>query len=188
MPTEPIEIPNATTHPAEYKQALLELIGADDPLAEMEQTTRRVQELCADLSDQQLQTRPSAGEWSAKEIVAHLFDVDIVYGFRWRMVLTEDNPVYPGYEEKRWTPLPRLPFWPMFYAWQGLRAANLMLIRQTPPESWSRLGFHGEQGSESFDEMVRKVAAHDVAHVNQVARALEAVTDVASSQSAASER
>jgi DinB superfamily len=186
MPTEPIEIPNAATHPAEYKQALLDLIGASDPLAEMEQTTPRIHHLCADLSDQELQTRPSSDEWSAKEVVAHLFDLDIVYGFRWRMVLTEDNPVYPGYAEDRWTSLPRLPFWPMFYSWQGLRAANVMLIRQTPPESWSRLGFPGGQDSESLDEMVRLVAGHDIAHVNQIARALEAVTGVASSQSAAS--
>jgi hypothetical protein len=179
MPIEPIEIPNATTQPGEYKHALLDLIGVSDPLVEMEQTTQRVQELCAGLSQLQLETRPVADEWSAKEVVAHLFDVDIVYGFRWRMVLTEENPVYPGYEEKRWTPLPRLPFWPMFYAWQGLRATNLLLIRETPSESWSRLGFHGEQGSESFDEMVRKVAAHDLAHVNQIARAVEAVTEAA---------
>jgi len=98
--------------------------------------------------------------------------VDIVYGFRWRLVLTEDEPTYPGYNEKLFTPLARPPFWSLMSAWEGLRAANAVLLRATPREQWGRRGIHGEQGGETFDEMVRKLAAHDLAHLNQIERAL----------------
>jgi hypothetical protein len=65
-------------------------------------------------------------------------DVEIVYGFRWRLALTADSPSYPGSDEKL----------------------------------WSRVGVHGEQGEETVEVMIQKVAGHDLAHVNQLQRAL----------------
>lgn len=172
---EPIEIPDATLEPEAYKQALLDLIGEKDPLEALSATAPEVRRLLGDLPDEIVHAEPEPGEWPAAAVVAHLFDVDIVYGFRWRKVLTEDDPVYPGYDEKLWTPLPRLPFQQLLTAWEGLRASNVALIAATPRELWSRTGVHGEQGPETFDEMVRKSAAHDLAHVNQIERAIEAV-------------
>jgi hypothetical protein len=180
MPIAPIEIPDATTQPAEYKQALLDLIGDRKSAAVIAQTTVTIEHLVEAASDSALQASPGPGEWSAADVIGHLFDVDIVYGFRWRLVLTEDGPTYPGYDEKKWTPLPRLPFWPQFRAWQGLRAANIQLLRMTPMAAWNREGFHGEQGGETFDEMVRKLAAHDLAHINQIERALESAGELVS--------
>lgn len=171
----PIDIPDATTHPAEYKQALLDLIGDREPVDVIAATSVTLTGLCEGVSEEILTAKPTAGEWSVKDVVSHLFDVDIVYGFRWRLVLTEDNPTYPGYDEKQWTPLPRLQFWAQLQAWQGLRAANVNLLRSTPRELWSRQGIHSEQGGETFDEMVRKLSAHDLAHLNQAERALEAL-------------
>lgn len=182
MPISPITIPDATTQPAKYKQALLDLIGDQDPVDVMAQTTVSIERLVESASESALQAKPEAGEWSAADVIGHLFDVDIVYGFRWRLVLTEDDPTYPGYDEKKWTRLPRLPFWPQFRAWQGLRAANVQLLRATPTSQWNREGFHGEQGGETFDEMARKLAAHDLAHINQIERALEAAGELVGAQ------
>ncbi|WNI14314.1 DinB family protein [Actinacidiphila sp. ITFR-21] len=173
---EPIEIPDATAEPAKYKQALLDLIGDKDPLEAISNTAPEARRLLGELPLDVVTAAPEPGEWSAAEIIAHIFDVDIVYGFRWRLVLTEENPVYPGYDEKRWTPLPRLPFPQLLTAWEGLRASNVVLISSFPRDQWHRTGVHGEQGPETFDEMVRKVAAHDIAHLNQIERAVETLT------------
>jgi DinB superfamily len=170
-----ITIPDATTQPAAYKAALLELLGEGDPIDVIADTTVRARAMCDAVPAEKLTLTPEPDEWSARDLVAHLFDVDIVYGFRWRLVLTEDNPTYPGYNEKLFTPLPRLDFWPMFGAWEGLRASNLALLRGTPRSLWQRTGVHSEQGPETFEEMVQKLAAHDVAHLDQLERTLEAV-------------
>jgi len=177
MTITPIEIPDATLEPEAYKQALLDLIGDKDPLDIIGQTAPAVRRLCTPVAENLLHAEPMPGEWAAASVVAHLYDVDLVYGFRWRLVLTEENPVYPGYNEKAWTPLARLPFWSMLAAWEGLRGSNLVLLRATDRTDWARTGVHGEQGPETFDEMVRKLAAHDLAHVNQIERALIAVTE-----------
>jgi arginase len=39
-----------------------------------------------------------------------------------------------------------------------------------------RLGVHGEQGPERFDLALAKVAGHDLAHLNQLARTVAAVS------------
>jgi hypothetical protein len=171
-----ITIPDATAEPAAYKAALLELLGDDDAIDVIEQTSVRVRQACEGVPEEELEAIPEPGEWSAAGIVGHLFDVDIVYGFRWRLVLTEDDPVYPGYNEKLFTPLPRLRFWPTVTAWEGLRAANIALLRGTPRELWQRTGVHEEQGPETFEEMVQKLAAHDIAHLDQLERTLEVTT------------
>jgi hypothetical protein len=43
-------------------------------------------------------------------------------------------------------------------------------------EAATRSGVHGEQGEEDFDLTVRKVAGHDLAHLNQLARTVAAAT------------
>lgn len=176
---ETIFVPSAVTDPAEYQRALLELAADGDPLATFAGTPAAVGKLCADLPVAALSRPPEPGEWSIAEVIGHLLDVDIVYGFRWRLVLTEDDPAYPGYDERRWASLPRLPFWQMFNVWEGLRASNVVLLRSLTQENLARSGVHGEQGPETVDVMVRKVAGHDIAHVNQIERAAWTVRDTA---------
>ena len=174
MATEPILIPDATAQPAQYKQALLDLIGDTDPVATLGATVDKWRAITGGLTTEQLTTEPIEGEWSVAEITGHLFDVDLVYGFRWRLMLTEDNPSYPGYEEKLWTPMPRLPFPQLLEAWAGLRASNMLVLEANWPAAAQRTATHSQQGPETFDVTLRKIAAHDLAHLNQMQRAAEA--------------
>jgi hypothetical protein len=99
-------------------------------------------------------------------------DVEIVYGFRWRLALTADRPSYPGYDEKLWSLLPKPPGDRLSLLLEALRAHNLWLLSSIPRAEWSRVGVHGEQGEETVEVMIQKVAGHDLAHVNQLQRAL----------------
>src|SRR4051812_37783112 len=98
-----ISIPSARDEPQAYLRALLELADGVDALEALATTPVTARRLCAQLSMEQLDRQPAAGEWAAADIVGHLFDVDVVYGFRWRLVLTEDDAAYPGYDEQLWT-------------------------------------------------------------------------------------
>jgi DinB superfamily len=102
--------------------------------------------------------------------VGHLFDVDVVYGFRWRLALTEEEPSYPGYDEKAWSGLARPAPRQLLDAFAGLRAANLALLRSLGEADLRRTAVHGEQGSEDVRRMIDKVAGHDLAHLNQLVR------------------
>jgi hypothetical protein len=172
---EPIQIPDATLEPAAYVQALIATLGDREPLEVLRQTPAAVQSMCAGLTEAQWGTPMAEGEWNALQVVGHLLDVEVVYGFRWRLILTEDRPAYPGYDEKRWSLLPRPVPSQLLGALAGLRAVNLALLEGVDDAS-GRSGVHGEQGEERFDLTVRKVAGHDLAHLNQLARTVAAAT------------
>ncbi|MHB8618254.1 MAG: DinB family protein [Chloroflexota bacterium] len=166
----PIEIPDAALQPAAYVQALIDTLGDHDPLEIYSGTVSRAAALCHGLTADQWHAPLAEGEWSAAQIVGHLLDVDVVYGFRFRLVLTEENPSYPGYNEKLWSLLPRPEPEDVLAGLNGLRTANAALLRNMTPADWQRWGTHGEQGSERIDLMVAKIAGHDLAHLNQLAR------------------
>lgn len=168
----PIETPDATAEPLAYRDALLALVGERDALGILAETPARLASLLAGRPAAALQTPPAPGEWLAGTIIGHLVDVEIVFGFRWRLALTEDRPSYPGYDEKRWSELPRPSADRLPAAFEVLREYNLTLLREIPRASWQRVGVHEEQGPETIEVMVRKMAGHDLAHLDQVARAL----------------
>ena len=173
---EPIQIPDATMEPAAYVRALVATLGDREPLEVLRQTPTAVRSMCGELTDAQWRIPMADGEWTALQVVGHLLDVDVVYGFRWRLILTEDRPSYPGYDEKRWSLLQRPAPSQLLAALEGLRAVNLAVLDGVDDVGRRRLGVHGEQGEEQFDLTVRKVAGHDLAHRNQLARTVAAAT------------
>lgn len=178
--TEPIEIPDATAQPAEYVQALLATLGNRAPLTVYRETPTLVAELCTGLSERAWRLPMADGEWSALQVVGHLFDVDVVYGFRWRLALAADDPTYPGYDEKRWAELARPAIPDLLAALSALRTANVALLASLDEGSWRRTAVHGEQGREDIRRMLDKIAGHDLAHLNQLTRTVTAVTARAS--------
>jgi hypothetical protein len=173
---EPIRIPDATAEPAAYVQALVDTLGDRDPMAVLRQTPIDVRAMGGELTDGQWRRPMAEGEWSALQVVGHLLDVDVVYGFRWRLILTQERPSYPGYDEKRWSLLPRPAPAELLAALEGLRAVNLAVLDRVDDAGMRRVGVHGEQGEERFNLTVRKVAGHDLAHLNQLARTVAAAT------------
>jgi hypothetical protein len=173
---EPIRIPDAAREPAAYVRALVDTLGDRDPVQVLRQTPAAVGAICAGLTDAQWRTPMADGEWNALQVVGHLLDVDVVYGFRWRLILTEDRPSYPGYDEKRWSLLPRPAPARLLAALDGLRAVNLAVLAGVDEDAATRMGVHGEQGEERFELTVRKIAGHDLAHLNQLARTVAAAT------------
>src|SRR5215213_2289288 len=173
---EPIPIPDATLEPAAYVRALVATLGDREPLEVLSQTPTAVRSICEELTDAQWRRPMAHREWNALQVVGHLLDVEVVYGFRWRLILTEDRPSYPGYDEKRWSLLPRPAPTQLLAALEGLRAVNLAVLDGVDDDAATRSGVHNEQGQEQFDLTVRKVAGHDLAHLNQLARTVAAAT------------
>ena len=167
-----IGLPDPAADPRSYRKSLLAVVGDGDPLAIIVQTTGRIRSLIDGRSNAELERRPTEGEWSAAEIIGHLLDDEIVNGFRLRMTLTADRPSYPGTDPDRWAALPKPPFAEVWQAFQSLRAYNLWLMKSIPRNEWQRIGIHAEQGPENVELLFLKNAGHDLAHLDQLARAL----------------
>ena len=167
-----IQIPDAAAEPAAYVQALLEVLGDRDPLKVLQTTWRAVDTMISQSDEAILSDKSDSSSWSFHDVLGHFLDVDIVYGFRLRLALSADNPTYPGYDEKGFSRLAKLDVPRLSVAFRWLRTANLELIRSLTPQQLDRRGAHSEQGGEDVRLMVRKLAGHDLAHLEQMRNAI----------------
>jgi uncharacterized damage-inducible protein DinB len=123
------------------------------------------------LTPSQLRRRPAPGKWSISEILGHLLDTEIVYGFRCRMALSESGRPVQAYNQKVWTETlrHRRRSAPRTVAQiQLLRKINLELVESVPRHTWKRYGEHPERGRESVRRTLELIAGHDLNHLDQI--------------------
>jgi hypothetical protein len=151
----------------EYQRELLGLLGGRDPVEVMAETPVVVRSLAAGQSSEVLTTRPEPAEWSAAEVLGHIWDAELVVSFRGRSILGQSEPSLMGYDQDAWALLPRPPFPVMVDAFEAVRASNLHLARSIPAADWERVGVHSERGRLSFRLLLQEIAGHDIAHLRQ---------------------
>ena len=114
-------------------------------------------------------TAPAPGKLSPAEIVAHLADCELVFGFRLRQTLAEDSPVIQPFDQDKWartyTGVPAKQALEVFAA---LRQWNLRLIDLALPEAGERPETHPERGAMTFLTIVETMAGHDLNHLGQL--------------------
>lgn len=172
---ERIVVADPVADPQGYQRELLALLGGRDPADVLEATAPAVREQTKGLSEDLRDRRPLQGEWSIAELLGHLWDAEIAFSFRARLVLAQDTPRLVGYDQNAWANLARPPFAALLDAFTALRTANLALIRQTPEALWNRFGHHDERGPTSFRLLTETTAGHDIAHLKQLQQTMAAV-------------
>jgi len=164
----------AADEAADYIQATLELLGDQDPFAVLEVLADRLEEMAANNADK-LETPEKPGKWSAKEVMLHMADSELVWGWRLRLIVGHDKPQITGYDQDLWAKRLHYADENLDLALQRirvLRASNLQLIRSLSPEQLARTGVHTERGEESVEHMIKLYAGHDLVHRQQIERIL----------------
>jgi hypothetical protein len=164
------------TEPEQYQQEMVALLGGQDPVTVLAQTVGILRTALDGLSDEVLTTRPEPGEWSAYELLGHLWDAELTLAFRGRLILAQDKPIVVGYDQEAWARLPRPPAGELLTAFTVLRETNVELARQTPAEAWQRYGMHTERGPMTFESVLQATAGHDRAHLEQFRRTVAKVS------------
>ena len=83
---------NAAAAAPAYVRALLDILGDREPLEVMPELVPWIEQRLRGMPDAALRRPEAPGKWSVVEVVQHLADVELVYGFRGRLVLSEDRP------------------------------------------------------------------------------------------------
>jgi DinB family protein len=156
-----------------YIAAILEALGSRDPLEVMREMPGAIRRTLAGLTPQQIATPEAPGKWSMGQVVQHLSDSDLVGAFRFRMVLAQDRPSLPGYDQDLW--VERLhrndtDFDAALSEFTTTRLGNVRLFERTTPQERERVALHAERGEESLTQMMRLYAGHDVVHLRQLER------------------
>jgi hypothetical protein len=116
-------------------------------------------------------TAPAPGKWSPAEIVAHLADCELVFGFRLRQTLAENAPVIQPFDQDKWgATYMGVPAKQALEVFAALRGWNLRLIGLALPEAAERPVTHPERGTMTFLTIVETMAGHDLNHLGQLKR------------------
>ena len=163
---------------AKYAKAILELLAGREPREVLRTTPDAVARVIEGLSSVQLRMPESEGKWSIAQVLQHLADSDLVWGWRMRLILSQDRPTLTGYDQDLWAE--RLHYADADPAealetLRVLRRGNLKLIERATPEDLRRVGVHAERGEESAGYLIGLYAGHDLMHLNQLARIREVI-------------
>lgn len=158
---------------AAYVRALRELLGARDPYKVQEELYDVIVSEVTGLDDATLRLPEKPGKWSIMQVVQHLADTELVYGYRIRMILTHERPAIAGYDQDAWANglgYNEVNLKDALEQLRVLRTLNLALVRSLTEEQLEREGVHSERGPESVRTIVAMIAAHDLLHRNQIVR------------------
>jgi hypothetical protein len=123
------------------------------------------------LSITQVEFKPDPQEWSIKEVVCHLRDVDGIFRERAERMLNEDEPFLRGFnpeelaEEKRYG---RVIWEEALAEFQTGRTQSLAFFRQLKGIQWIKRAIHQERGTISMVEVVESLISQSEMHLEQI--------------------
>lgn len=134
----------------------------------------KLADLTNGLSPRQLLTFPEPGEWSARDVLAHLRACADMWGKYMVMILAEDYPTFKAVNPTTWikqTNYRQLEFKPSLQAFTTQRAELLGVLRSLAPEDWSRKAMvtgGGKPRERSVYTYGLWLANHENSHFKQI--------------------
>jgi hypothetical protein len=144
-------------------------LGPRDSRQVIASTPTRLCEILGSLGVEGTEKAPAPGKWSAREILCHLADCEVVFAFRLRQTLAEPHHVIQPFDQDVWA---------QHYAaydaqtaldvFTAVRNFNVRLIESLPPEAFSKPVSHPERGTMTFGAIVETMGGHDLNHLGQI--------------------
>jgi len=114
-------------------------------IAELEALPDNLRGAVDGLSDDQLNTPYRPGSWTVRQVVHHLPDSHLNSYTRFRLALTEQNPLIKPYAEAAWAELPdakAAPIEPSLSLLDGLHQRWVILLRASSDDDFQRTFQH----------------------------------------------
>jgi hypothetical protein len=123
------------------------------------------------LSEAQLETPYRPDGWTLRQVVHHLPDSHTNAYVRFKLALTEENPIFKPYAEERWAELPdsKLPVAVSLDLLDHLHSRWVSLLRALPAEAFARTMQHPDEKEPRTLDLTLCIyawhGAHHVAHI-----------------------
>src|SRR5437773_2569637 len=148
-----------------------EALQLDQWIVEIAEAPIRLREAVCGLSDEQLDTPYRPGGWTVRQLVHHVPDSHMNAYMRYRLALTEDEPMIKPYNEARWAELPdarTAPIEPSLALLEALHTRWVALLRSLSPDQWKRRFRHPEREVPSLAHDAGLYAWHGRHHVAHI--------------------
>jgi len=144
-------------------------IDGRDPMEVVASTPTQLAQFSETLGVKRMEHAPALGKWNAREIVCHLADCELVFAFRLRQTLAENDHVIQPFDQDKWARhYSACTAAEALEVFSSLRRWNLALIRTLPHEAFSKKVTHPERGEMTFKVIVETMAGHDINHLRQI--------------------
>ena len=140
-------------------------LGERDALEVIAQTPKRMAQVVEGLSTAEIEKRPAPGKWSVREIVAHLADCEIAFGFRLRQSYG-GQPLLQPFDQDAWARAYGVYATEQAMAtFAALRAWNVAFVGGLTEEDKQLPAVHPERGEMTLWTIVETMAGHDLHHL-----------------------
>jgi DinB superfamily len=123
------------------------------------------------ISDQQLDTPYRPEGWTVRQVAHHVPDSHLNAYIRFKLALTEEEPMIKPYAEDRWVRLADTAATPVEVSLALLDSLHdrwVRLLRSLHPEDWKRTFRHPELGVVSLEKNLALYAWHGRHHVAHI--------------------
>ena len=138
-----ISIPNSDEYATFYAGYIQLATVRGSVLTALSKQIDDIRSALGDLTDEQALFRDAPQEWSIKEVIGHLNDVERVFSYRLLRVSRNDPTPLPGFEQEdyvRAAGFDSHPIKDLIQEFEHLRHANILAINNMSPEAVLRLG------------------------------------------------
>ncbi len=139
---EDLKYPIGKYIPKEYTDAQLQ-----EWINEIKLLPSVLEEAILNLDEAQMNTSYRPDGWTIRQVVHHLADSHANAYFRFKLALTEDNPVIKPYDEAAWAELADYKNLPENISTTMLQAVHIRwveILKNMTREDWNRTFFHPE--------------------------------------------
>lgn len=146
-------------------------------LTTLGETPRLIAKATKDFDDRLLQAKADKKSWSANDILAHLRSCADLWIHSIYAMLTENEPVLPDINERKWakvTGYANLPFTESLQAFSLQRENFLRILKALPFEAWEKSAIIFERKHTVFTQ-VRRLAKHEGEHCEQIEHLLQSI-------------
>ncbi len=143
-----------------------EALGGRDAGAVIAETPGRLGRVFEGMSAEQMEARPAPGKWCLREVMAHLADCEIAWGWRLRQALAESHAVLQPFDQDAWSRVyGAYSFAEAWAAYTALRAWNVAFVQALSEAEKEKRYTHPERGEERLWTVVEIMAGHDLHHL-----------------------
>jgi DinB superfamily len=151
-----------------------------EPIGAMRDTTARVRALAGDWRPDQFDRSYDPGKWDARQILIHLAQSEIAFGYRVRMALASPGYMAQSFDQDRWMSIEAgtgaggpghadgLSGHDALDAFLGLAAMNIGLFASLSAADRTAALSHPEYGTLTVDWIIHQTAGHQIHHLKQL--------------------
>jgi hypothetical protein len=144
-------------------------LAGKDPLEVIAATPGQLATFVRTLGPERIEKSLAPGKWTAREIVCHLADCEIVFSYRLRQALAEDHHLIQPFDQDKFAAVYAAYDAPAALAvFSALRRWNISFIHAVPADAFSKRVKHPERGEMTFKDIVETMGGHDLNHVKQL--------------------